>query len=152
MGSARPKHPDMIYPVNYGYIPNIFSADGEELDVYLLGVGEPVETYTARIIAIVHRHNDVEDQLVAAPEGCHFDPAEIAAAVYFRNSTMRVKLKRNQTSPPRRRRRPWLALLLLPECKTIPATPQPNPATKEMGVKALSRSGKEGSTTATSIK
>lgn len=83
MGSARPKHPDMIYPVNYGYIPNIFSADGEELDVYLLGVGEPVETYTARIIAIVHRHNDVEDQLVAAPEGCHFDPAEIAAAVYF---------------------------------------------------------------------
>ena len=83
MGSAHPKHPGLIYPVNYGYIPNVFSADGEELDVYLLGVDAPVKIYTARIIGIVHRHNDVEDKLVAAPEGCHFDPAEIAAAVHF---------------------------------------------------------------------
>ena len=83
MGNAHPKHPGLIYPVNYGYIPNVFSADGEELDVYLLGVDAPVKIYTARIIGIVHRHNDVEDQLVAAPEGCHFDPAEIAAAVHF---------------------------------------------------------------------
>ena len=83
MGNAHPKHPGLIYPVNYGYIPNVFSADGEELDVNLLGVDAPVEVYTARIIGIVHRHNDVEDKLVAAPEGCHFDPAEIAAAVHF---------------------------------------------------------------------
>ena len=83
MGNAHPKHPGLIYPVNYGYIPNVFSADGEELDVYLLGVDAPVKIYTARIIGIVHRHNDVEDKLVAAPEGCHFDPAEIAAAVHF---------------------------------------------------------------------
>ena len=83
MGNAHPKHPGLIYPVNYGYIPNVFSADGEELDVYLLGVDAPVKIHTARIIGIVHRHNDVEDKLVAAPEGCHFDPAEIAAAVHF---------------------------------------------------------------------
>ena len=58
----------LTYPVNYGYIPDVISPDREELDVYLLGVIEPVEEYTAFIIAIVHRENDVEDKLVAVPD------------------------------------------------------------------------------------
>ena len=73
----------LIYPINYGYIPGAFGGDGEELDVYLLGVEKPVEAYTAKIIAIVYRHNDVEDKLVAAPEGMVFTEEEIACAVHF---------------------------------------------------------------------
>jgi len=73
----------LVYPINYGYIPGVLGGDGEELDVYLLGVDHPVETYTARIIGIVYRRNDVEDKLVAAPEGVHFTAEEIAAAVAF---------------------------------------------------------------------
>lgn len=38
MGSAHPKYPEVIYPVNYGYIPDVLGGDGEELDVYLLGM------------------------------------------------------------------------------------------------------------------
>ena len=34
-GSKHPKH-GFIYPVNYGFIPNTISGDGEELDCYLL--------------------------------------------------------------------------------------------------------------------
>lgn len=83
MGSMHPKHPDLIYPINYGYIPHVLGGDGEELDVYLLGVDVPVEEYTARIIGIVHRHNDVEDKLVAAPTGLNFDQKEILKAVHF---------------------------------------------------------------------
>ena len=30
------------YPINYGYIPGVTGGDGEELDVYLLGVDRPV--------------------------------------------------------------------------------------------------------------
>lgn len=56
------------YPINYGYIPNVIAPDGEELDVYLLGVKEPVEEYTALVVGIVHRENDVEDKLVAVPD------------------------------------------------------------------------------------
>lgn len=82
-GSVHPKHPDMIYPVNYGYIPNVFSADSEELDVYLLGVNVSVSEYTAHIIGIVHRINDVEDKLVAAPIGITFTKEEISKAVHF---------------------------------------------------------------------
>ncbi len=73
----------LTYPINYGYIPGILGGDGEELDVYLLGVDKPVEEYTVRIIGIVHRHNDVEDKLVAAPVGIDFTADEIADAVKF---------------------------------------------------------------------
>ncbi len=83
IGSEHPKHPGLIYPINYGYIPNVLGGDGEELDVYLLGVDVPVEEYTARVIGIVHRHNDVEDKLVAAPDGAAFSKDEISKAVHF---------------------------------------------------------------------
>lgn len=83
IGSVHPKHKDIVYPINYGFIPNVFGSDGEELDVYLLGVKVPVREHTAKIIGIVHRHNDVEDKLVAAPEGTTFTADEIARAVSF---------------------------------------------------------------------
>lgn len=83
VGTVHPRYPDLVYPVNYGYIPNIPGGDSEELDVYLLGVDTPVHEYTARVIGIVHRHNDVEDKLVAAPEGIYFTKEEIAKAVQF---------------------------------------------------------------------
>ena len=83
IGSVHPSHADIIYPVNYGYIPNVFGGDGEELDVYLLGVDVPVREYTAEIIAIVHRRDDVEDKLVAAPVGITFTKAKIESAVRF---------------------------------------------------------------------
>lgn len=73
----------LTYPINYGYIPGVLGGDGEEMDVYLLGVNVPVEEFDAHIIAIVHRENDVEDKLVGAPEGVTFTKEEIAAAVHF---------------------------------------------------------------------
>ena len=74
---------DLVYPINYGYIPDVLGGDGEELDVYLMGVDEPVESYTCRIIGIVYRADDVEDKLVMAPEGAHFSAEEIAHSVHF---------------------------------------------------------------------
>ncbi len=71
------------YPINYGYIPDVLGGDGEELDVYLLGVTEPVTEYTCKVIGIVHRKNDVEDKLIAAPEGMTFTAEEMAKAIHF---------------------------------------------------------------------
>lgn len=73
----------LLYPINYGYIPGVFGGDGEELDVYLLGVDKPVDDYTAKIIAIVYRYNDVEDKLVAVPENYSFTKEEIEKAISF---------------------------------------------------------------------
>ena len=76
-------HHGIRYPINYGYIPGLMAADGEEQDVYLLGVNEPVEEFTAKIIAIVRRRDDVEDKLVAAPLGMTFSKEEILDAIHF---------------------------------------------------------------------
>lgn len=71
------------YPINYGYIDGAFGGDDEELDVYLLGVSEIVDSFRGRIIGMVCRTDDVEDKLVMAPEGVRFTAEEIAGAVAF---------------------------------------------------------------------
>ena len=73
----------LTYPINYGYLPGVIGGDGEELDVYLLGVDNPVNEYTGKIIGIVHRENDVEDKLAMAPEGIIFTQNEVAEQVHF---------------------------------------------------------------------
>ena len=73
----------LTYPLNYGYIPGVFGGDGEALDVYLLGMVEPLEIADCRVIGVVHRKNDVEDKLLAAPDGLDFTKEDMAAAVRF---------------------------------------------------------------------
>ncbi len=80
-GSKHPKH-GFIYPVNYGFIPNTVSGDGEELDAYLLGVFEPVEEFEGKCIAIVHRTND-DDKLVVVPKGVNYSDDQIDALTEF---------------------------------------------------------------------
>lgn len=82
MGSKHPKH-GFIYPVNYGYVPGTISADGEELDCYVLGVFEPVQEYTGKCIAIVHRTNDDDDKLIIVPKDKNYTDEQIDALVEF---------------------------------------------------------------------
>ena len=83
LGTTHPKHKNIVYSVNYGYIPDVIGGDGEELDVYLLGVNEAVSQYTATVIAVIHRLNDNEDKLVAAPKGLAYYKEQILEAVRF---------------------------------------------------------------------
>ena len=71
------------YPINYGYLPGVIGGDGEEQDVYVLGITQPLTEFEGRIIAAIRRTDDNEDKLVAAPEGMHFTRDEIEAAVHF---------------------------------------------------------------------
>ena len=88
----KPKY-DLVYPINYGYIPGVLGGDGEELDVYLVGVDEPVKSYTCKIIGVVHRMNDVEDKLVGAPDGIAFSAEEIATAIDFQEKYYKTKIE-----------------------------------------------------------
>jgi len=83
----------LTYKINYGYIPKVIGGDGEELDVYVLGVSEPVDEFTGVIIGIIHRENDVEDKLVAAPVGLKYNQAQIAEAVYFQEQYYRTRIE-----------------------------------------------------------
>lgn len=82
MGSKHPKH-RFTYPINYGYVPNTISGDGENLDCYILGVFEPIESFTGKCIAIIHRLNDNDDKLVLVPEDKKYTNDEIRVLTEF---------------------------------------------------------------------
>ena len=82
MGSKHPEW-DFIYPINYGYVPNTISGDGEELDAYIVGIFEPVEEYEGKCIAAIHRLDDDDDKLVIAPEEKIYTKQQIEALVEF---------------------------------------------------------------------
>jgi inorganic pyrophosphatase len=85
LGSKHPKH-GFIYPINYGYIENTLSGDGEELDAYILGVFDPKEKFTGKCIAIIHRTNDNDDKLVVVPKNKNYTDKQIEALVEFQES------------------------------------------------------------------
>ena len=93
MGTYHPKHKDMYYPVNYGYIPGIIAGDGEEQDAYVLGVDEPLQEFTGVVIAIIHRFDDVEDKWVVAPEGVKFSKEEILEQVKFQEQYFKAEIR-----------------------------------------------------------
>ena len=66
IGSIHPKYPEHIYLVNYGYVPNTLSGDGEELDCYILGEFRPLKEYKGKCIAVIHRENEDDDKLIIA--------------------------------------------------------------------------------------
>lgn len=76
-------HGDIIYPINYGYLPGLMALDGEEQDAYILGVHTPVSSFNGRVVGAVCRKNDREDKLVVAPDEMLFHQGQIAEAVRF---------------------------------------------------------------------
>lgn len=82
LGSNHPKH-GFTYEVNYGYIPGTKAPDGEEIDAYVLGTDKPLEKFTGKVIAIVHRLDDDDDKLVVVPAGRGFTDEEILKQTNF---------------------------------------------------------------------
>nr|WP_199704112.1 MULTISPECIES: inorganic pyrophosphatase [unclassified Butyrivibrio] len=83
LGSTHPRFPQMVYPVNYGYVEGIFAGDGAEQDIYLLGINEPVEEYFGRVVAVYHRLNDNEDKWIVVPDGYEITEKEILDQISF---------------------------------------------------------------------
>ncbi len=93
LGTAHPRHPDIVYSVNYGYVPGVIAPDGAEQDAYVLGVDVPLETFTGRLIAVIHRLDDVEEKWVLAPEGMCFTKEEIKSAVWFVEQYYHIEIR-----------------------------------------------------------
>jgi len=83
MGSMHPKHQDIIYQSNYGYIPDTRAADGHEIDAYVLGVSAPMDQFEGVCIAIIHREDDNEDKLVVVHENAELSDEEIRSQTNF---------------------------------------------------------------------
>ena len=97
LGSKHPKY-NYIYPVNYGFVPNTISSDGEELDAYLLGVSKPVKEFEGECIAIIHRTNDNDDKLIIVPVDKKYTDEEINALVEFQEQYFEHIIIRKNTN------------------------------------------------------
>ena len=93
LGTAHPKW-GFIYTVNYGYIPNTVSGDGEELDAYVLGEFKPLEEFTGKVIAIIHRTNDDDDKLVVTKDGNNYTDDQIRALTEFQEKYFESEIYR----------------------------------------------------------
>jgi inorganic pyrophosphatase len=82
LGSRHPQH-GFFYMLNYGYIPGVIAPDGEEQDVYVLGVFEPIQQFEGRCIAVIHRLDDDDDKLVLVPDGVQYTDEQILALTEF---------------------------------------------------------------------
>ncbi|MFW5864957.1 MAG: GrpB family protein [Candidatus Izemoplasmataceae bacterium] len=92
IGSMHPKHPEIIYPINYGYIEGEFAQDNEELDVYLLEVGNKVDHFYGEIIGYVRRLNDIENKLIMVPVGQKVDQDMVKKAIHFQEQFYQSEL------------------------------------------------------------
>ena len=92
LGSHHPKHNEMVYPINYGYYEDLIAPDGEPQDVYVLGVYEPISCFEGKLIAVIHRLDDIEDKWVVAPEEFCFTEKEIIEATHFQEQFFNVSI------------------------------------------------------------
>lgn len=93
LGSFHPKHKDIFYSVNYGYIEGIIAGDGEYQDAYILGIDKPITEFSGKVIAIIHRSNDVEEKWVVAPDNVSFSKDEIMERVYFQEKFFSIEIR-----------------------------------------------------------
>lgn len=94
MGSLHPKH-GFVYEINYGYIEGVQAPDGEDLDVYFLGVDQAVEVGKGVVKAIIHRLEDDDDKLVVMPEEINFSDEQIEKLVNFQEQWFEHEIIRN---------------------------------------------------------
>lgn len=92
LGSTHPNHPDIVYTVNYGYIEGILAPDGEYQDAYILGINEPIATFTGTVIAVIHRKNDVEEKWVLANKETVFTAEEIRKLTHFQEKYFDIEI------------------------------------------------------------
>lgn len=83
IGSTHPQYEDHIYLLNYGFVPNTQSGDGEELDCYILGEYKPLKEYKGKCIAVIHRLNDDDDKLIIVPNNKTYSDDEIRVLTDF---------------------------------------------------------------------
>ena len=70
------------------------AADGEEQDAYVLGVNTAINEFTGKVIAIIHRYDDIEEKWVVAPDGINFSDEEISKQVHFQEQFFDYVIKR----------------------------------------------------------
>lgn len=94
LGTSHPQNPEMIYPINYGYVDGVFAGDGAEQDVYLFGADTPLKHFEGTVIAVWHRFDDVEDKWIVSLDGEDIADEKIIGDISFQEQFFYGKLYR----------------------------------------------------------
>lgn len=92
LGTAHPRNPGMIYPINYGYVDGVFAGDGAEQDVYLFGTDKALKNFEGKVIAVWHRFDDVEDKWIVSLSGEDIAEEKILGDISFQEQFFYGKL------------------------------------------------------------
>ena len=92
LGSQHPQYKETYYPINYGFVEGIMATDGEEQDAYILGVDVPVKEFVGKIIAIIHRYDDIEEKWVVVPLNKSYTKEEIKKQVEFQEKYFKSEI------------------------------------------------------------
>ena len=96
-GSPHPNYPSLVYPLDYGYLENTRSADGDGLDVWIGSLNTKV---TGIICTLDLQKRDAEIKLLL---GCTSHEARQALAIHNVGSQVGLLLERTWQTEPRRR-------------------------------------------------
>ncbi len=94
LGFAHPRYPEMIYPINYGYVNDVIAGDGEKQDVYLFGTNKPQKSFRGKVVAVWHRFDDVEDKWIVSLDGDDVTEEKILGDISFQEQFFYGKLYR----------------------------------------------------------
>ncbi len=62
-------------------------------DIVKVIVDRPVNEYTGKVIAIIHKFDDVEEKSVVAPENINFNKEEIKKQVQFQEQYFKSEIR-----------------------------------------------------------
>lgn len=91
-GSVHPKHKDIVYPINYGYIKEITSVDGEYQDAYVIGEENAVNCCIGKVYAVIERENDIEDKLIVVIDDKDYSIEEIKEKINFQEKYFKYRI------------------------------------------------------------
>jgi inorganic pyrophosphatase len=97
LGSSHPRF-ELIYEVNYGFVPGMLAPDGEFLDAYVLGEARPLSRFCGECIAVIHRLDDNDDKLVVVPPRMTFSDDQIRAATRFQERHFQSVILRREVA------------------------------------------------------
>ena len=70
-GSRHPRFPEIVYPLDYGYLEGTVGGDGDGIDVWLGSSGH--RGVTGVVVTVDLHKKDTEQKILC---GCSFDEAE----------------------------------------------------------------------------
>lgn len=88
-GSSHPKYPELVFPLDYGFLKNTSGGDGNEIDVWLGSLGNKALNGIACTVDILKR--DTEIKLIVACDDHEietikkFYTSEYMSAIILRN-------------------------------------------------------------------